>query len=241
MKSFPVFAVLLILCGCTKEEDAIIAPHTVRRDFTVAVPYDTIRSYPGGGGLFLITMTPEAECRWETRVRVEAAAGLHATVQPATLTAADEAVEVLLRPSEALADGYYALDVIAEHEGAEKRLRLYANVMPWSPPDDAEVLRRLETFRAWCTARDPAMAAAFEAPEFIYNTYPEILIVEHNTILTPEWEIRLCKHVMIPPDDWMKIRFRRRGSIAPQFAATQESNGTIHEIPVSEYPTLCGY
>jgi hypothetical protein len=241
MKALPVLAVLVVLAGCTQEGNPIVPPHSARDCVTVAAPFDTIRSYPGGGGLFLVAITPDAACRWETRMRVDAAADLHATVRPAAITAANEAVEVMLRPSAALAPGCYPVDVIAEHDGAESTMRLYAEVMPWGPPDDAEVLARLATFRAWCTARDPALAEAFATPEFIYNTYPEILIVEHNTVLTPAWEIRICKHVMAPPDDWMKIRFRRRGSLAPLLAAAQDSGGAIREIPVSEYPTLCGY
>ncbi len=72
-------------------------------------------------------------------------------------------------------------------------------------------------------------------------TYPEILVVEHWTFLNPTWEMRMCFHVMIPPYDWSMLTIRSRGEWDFQFAAKRESDGTTYEIPVAEYPVMCGY
>jgi len=230
----------LSLCGCSENEHPVTPPVDAG-DFSIAAPFDTIRSYAGGGGLFILSMTPKAGFSGNATLRIEADPVLGASLLKNKLTAFDTTAELLLRPSSELPDGNHTIKVIAAHAGVEKQLLLCVEAMTWSGPDSSVVMERLDAFRAWSVARDPSLAAAFVAPEFIYNTYPEILIVEHNTILTPSWEIRLCKHVMVPPCDWMKIRFRKRGSVAPLFAALRESDGTIREIPVEEYPTLCGY
>jgi hypothetical protein len=246
MKVLPVFSLLLIsllliLQACSRNDDSIVPSVVEQGDYSITAPYDSIRTYPGGGGLFLVSLRPAPDYAGDTRLRIEAPPLLHATVRPSVLTATDTVAEILLRPEATLAIDRHAVTVIAEHAGSERRLHLSVIALVWSPPDSAAVLQRIEAFRAWCAARDPALAAAFAVPEFIYNTYPEILIVEHHTILAPAWEVRLCAHVMIPPWDWSKLRLRRRGSIEPLLAAQRESDGSIREIPVSEYPTLCGY
>jgi hypothetical protein len=74
-----------------------------------------------------------------------------------------------------------------------------------------------------------------------YLTYPMHLIVEHWTFLSTAWEVRLCRHIMIPPHDWSMILFRRLGTLEPVLAARRETDGSIHQIPVSEYPVLYGF
>jgi len=46
---------------------------------------------------------------------------------------------------------------------------------------------------------------------------------------------------MIPPHDWSKIYIRKRNSIDGEFAAMQESDGTISQIEIGDYPTMFGY
>ena len=48
-------------------------------------------------------------------------------------------------------------------------------------------------------------------------------------------------YVMIPPYDWSMLYLRKRGTLEPIFAAKRETDNTIHEIPVSDYPILFGY
>ncbi len=93
----------------------------------------------------------------------------------------------------------------------------------------------------WLSQHHPEYAAVLDQKWFAYNTYPQIWVVEHWTFLSEDWELRVCFHVMIPPYDWSMMRLRKRGEVNAEFAARRESDGTIYEIPVSDYPIKFGY
>ena len=46
---------------------------------------------------------------------------------------------------------------------------------------------------------------------------------------------------MIPPYDWSMLWLRKRGEVEAIFAAKRESDGTVYEIPVGDYPIFYGY
>ena len=240
MKLVPLLLLAVVIAGCPW-----IPPNDPTQpdqgSYALAATYDSIRSYPGGGGIYVLRLTPLVGFQGTVQLRVEADSSLGASVTMRSLIASRKIAEVLLAPKADAVPGRYTVTVISTHAGAERRLRLLVNVMEWTGPEAAEALAQREKFRDWCVQQRPELAEAFSAPRALYNTYPEILIVEHRTFLTGDYEVRVCNHVMVPPDDWSMIRLRKRDSAEPVFAARRESDGTIREIPVSQYPELCGY
>ena len=208
--------------------------------FELTMRYDSIRSYPGGGGLFVGIMKPGFGFGGSVRLRLEADPLLGATLPKSVLGLCDTVFEVCLRPAASLSESTQNLTLVAEHGGKEKCIPLRVHIFSWEgpAPDAAE---KRDAFKDWFASRHPELSAAFNPAQFVYATYPEILIVEHSTFLTPSHEVRICVHVMAPPDDWIKIRIRPRNRSLPAFAAHRASDGTITEIPASEYPELCGY
>ena len=111
----------------------------------------------------------------------------------------------------------------------------YVRIFAWEQgPPGAEMAQRA-SFLSWLAAAHPELGDIAARPSLRYITYPEILIVEHWTFLSSVWDMRVCFHVMIPPDDWSMMLLRRTGSLTPLLAARRESDGSIREIPVSSY------
>jgi hypothetical protein len=203
--------------------------------------YDTLRSFPGGGGVFTIYITPGEDFAGTVRMSVEAAAGLGARWDRMLLDADVRGAELVLHPASTIDAGTYALTVIARHAGLEKEYSLLVDIREWSQVGPGHEMGKRQDFLDWLAASHPELGDVAARPFFRFCTYPEILIVEHWTFLSAEWEMRVCFHVMIPPDDWSMMLLRRTGSVTPLLAALRESDGRITEIPVTEYPTQFGY
>jgi hypothetical protein len=240
MKLVPLLLLAVAIAGCPWVPP-VDPTQPDQGSYALAATYDSIRSYPGGGGIFVLRLSPLYGFKGTVQLRVEADASLGASVTKRSLISTHRIAEVLLAPKTTAVPGWYTATVVSAHAGVERRLRLSVHVMEWTGPDTADALAQREQFRIWCVQQRPELAEAFSAPLALYNTYPEILIVEHRTFLTGDFEVRVCNHVMVPPDDWSMLRLRKRDSAEPFFAARRESDGTIREIPVAQYPELCGY
>ncbi|MBI5647865.1 MAG: hypothetical protein HY962_13125 [Ignavibacteriae bacterium] len=212
-----------------------------RGEYTIAAVYDSIRSAPSGGGLFVCRMSPGFGFGGSVRLSLEADASLGATLTKTLLGAKDSVFEVLVHPRAGLAEDAYPLTVVAEHGGVRRRLTLRVRVIEWHAPDPAVADSVRARFLSWFADHHPEYLPAFVPSMGTWNTYPQILIVEHYTLLTPVYEVRVCSHVMVPPYDWAKICIRPRTSSLPTFAAFCDTNGEVTALNPCEYPRLLGY
>jgi hypothetical protein len=219
--------------SCNKE----IYPLSER--FDLCVISDTIQSYPGGGGVFVAYITTGNDFQGSTQITVDSDKGLNAEISKEQLNEGDTVFELVVKPDEKLKLRNYTLQLKAINNGEYRQLDLVVSLVD-NGTNTEDATLKLNAFKDWLIERNPQYGSAIESDYFLYRTY-QILVVEHYTVLTPEYEIRFCYHVMIPPYDWSMIRIRKRNFIEPEFCARRETDGTIHEIPISEYPILFGY
>lgn len=203
--------------------------------------YDSIRSYPGGGGNFTIAIIPDQEFAGRAILTIAADPALHARLDRSTLCPAKRVAELTVRPDINAAPGLYAITLLATHNGVRYTQALLVRVFEWAQFEPGVEMEKRADFLTWLAAAHPELGEIAAHPVHRYITYPEILIVEHWTFLSSAWDMRICFHVMVPPDDWSMMLLRRTGSLVPLLAARRDSDGSIHEIPVKEYPQLCGY
>ncbi|MDT8323554.1 MAG: hypothetical protein RRA94_05555 [Bacteroidota bacterium] len=237
---------LLFATGCLESGGDALAPEPspVERDagsYILHARYDTLRSFPGGGGVFTMHIEPDMEFAGSVRLSVEAPEGLGARWDRMLLDAESRGAELSLHPAPTLATGLYALTVIARHGGVQKEYSLHVDMREWSQSGPGHEMDRRQDFLDWLAVAHPELGDVDALPYFRFCTYPEILIVEHWTFLSAEWEMRVCFHVMIPPHNWSMMLLRRTGAPVPLLAARRESDGRITEFPVTEYPTHFGY
>ena len=237
---------LLLLSGCMEvggdviPNDASPVPPDAG-SFTMYARYDSIRSFGGGGGVFPVALHPAEDFSGCARLTVDAHPALGAWLDRRILDERDSVAELRLRPCSGIGEGLYPVLIRAEHADTVRVLELGVRIVDWSATPGSTPMDMLAPFLAWLGSEHPEVGNVLRLPAYCYGTYPEILIVEHWTFLSAEWEIRLCFHVMIPPDDWSMLMLRRTGTVTPLLAARRESNGEITEIPVDEYPTQYGY
>jgi hypothetical protein len=237
----PMFIVFIgLTMSCSREIDDSVIPEN-KGDYTLNTKYDSIRSYPGGGGLFIIYITPAYDFSGAVSLSLLADPLLHASLSKETLTQTNYGAEIIINPDANISLTSYKIDVIATNGKYEHRIKLKVQIYDWYSIEDVESINKKNQFKSWCIMQNPKYATAFSNSELIYETYPEILIVEHLTYITSEWEVRLCYHVMIPPNDWSMLRIRKRNSLEPEFAAKRETDGSIHQLPLAEYPQMFGY
>jgi hypothetical protein len=215
--------------------------------FSILPKYDYIRSYPGGGGIFVVRLISNGNFAGDVNLTLTADPLLNAGLSRRTLNDRYEIAEITVRPDQSIEARTYEIELRAlytgdpSHIGPFRKVSLKVEVLQWGPTNPANVISKRDEFIVWLETEHPELGNFSNRIWFPYMTYPQILIVEHWTFLDEDWEFRLCYHVMIPPYDWSKILLRRRGEWDPVLAAMRESDGTIHEIPISEYPVMFGY
>jgi hypothetical protein len=209
--------------------------------FALHAKYSRIRSCPEGGGLFILVLTPGPNLDGDVELSVESAPCLHAELDRNTLNWKSRVAEVSIRPDATAEFRDYEIKVEAGDGNTIRTLSLQVEMLQWSAGVSDFAETRLDEFVDWFRERDLEFGNLATKKWFTYLTYPRILVVEHWTFVSRDWEVRLCYHVMVPPYDWSMIRLRRRGEVEPVFAARRDSDGTIYQIPISEYPLMFGY
>lgn len=215
--------------------------------FAVKPKYSYIRSYPGGGGIFIVKLYTSTNFAGDVRLYLEADPDLNANLDKRILNPQSDIAEITVGPGESVGLGTYEIELKAISSISPSNIAHYqiislqVELLQWGPAYPTNVMPKMDDFVSWLETEHPELGNFSGRTWFPYMTYPQILIVEHWTFLDEDWEFRLCYHVMIPPYDWSKILLRRRGEWDPVLAAMRESDGTIHEIPISEYPIMFGY
>ncbi|MDT3739297.1 MAG: hypothetical protein RO257_07325 [Candidatus Kapabacteria bacterium] len=210
-------------------------------EYTIQAKYQSIRSYPEGGGIFIISIIPQNDFAGTVKLRLEADPALKASLKKSDLDNNNRVAEIIISPDKNIEINNYIISIIATHSGKEKRVQVEVELFDWTQGGIETALIKRDEFKKWLVSQNSKYNSIFNQPDKFYHTYPQILIVEHYTFLTDDYEVRICYHVMVPPDDWSFIRIRKRNSLEAEFAAKRESNGTIKSIPLTEYPTLFGY
>lgn len=247
-----MFFFVLIFAGCSSDNS--VAPSssdlTLSKkpspgggtgDFTIEAKYTYYRSYPNGGGIYVLRVVPGAGFEGDVVLSLNADRALGAQLDRTTVNATETVFEVTLHPSRNVVIGVMTFDVIATNSDMSQTVTLEADIWDWGDGDAGVANQKREEFVTWLEQTHPELGSFSGRSWNSYVTYPGIMIVEHWTHLDYEWEFRVCHHVMIPPYDWSKMCLRRRGEWDPILAAHRETDGTIYEIPIEEYPTFYGY
>lgn len=223
-----------------------VEPPTGEGSFTLEAKYTYIRSYPGGGGVYLLKIVPGADLTGDVAVTVSAAKPLTAQLTTSIVNAQSPITEVSLNPTAQASMGMNIITVTATNQTHEETIELEAELFSWGILSMNVATEKHDEFIDWLGDEHPELGNFMRIRWDMYGTYPGIKIVEHYTYLSEEWEFRICFHVMIPPDDWSKMLLRRRGEWEPVLAAERVWDDSaqdylINEIAVEEYPVYFGY
>ena len=245
MKRIMGLVLLMVLFLSFNVASGDVAPETVQT-FDLKAKYTYIRSYPNGGGIFIVYIEPKSEFAGKVFLNMVSPARLNARLSNDVLDRGSLLTEITVEPSGDIRPGTKYIRLAAVHVvglcvQTVQRIQLEVEVFNWEAGENPNLDERRDLFVKWLEQEHQEFGIFLNQEYNYYSTYPEVLIVEHGTYLNAEWEMRVCDHVMVPPDDWSMFCIRKRGALKPLFAAKRETDNTIHEIPVSEYPILFGY
>jgi hypothetical protein len=226
--------IVVLIVSCTNDKNDT--------PFRLEVAYDSIRSCPDCGGIFIIALTDSLTFTGNADLSLEAATPLNASMTRTTITRESPVTELVIEPAADIAIGDYEINLTASNEVYDTTLSLFVTVYDWSDEISEDPLGKMDEYIAWLEENYPGLNITADTEWDAYPTYPQILIVEHFTFLNDEFEFRICKHAMIPPYDWSMIRIRNRNEVTAFLAARQDSTGgDFYTIPVEEYPLMMGY
>jgi len=238
MKKLVLIPVLILhlLIACDKEKSESSA-------FVLESTYDSIRSCPEGGGVFIVALADENNTIGQVQLNLDALSGLNSSCTRTEIDKEFPVAEIIINPGENIPAGDYEISVHASNSVCDTIVKLTVTVYDWSAEIGENPLLKKDEFATWLQNEYHEFEITPNTQwDIIYPTYPQILIVDHVTFLNDVYELRLCLHEMIPPDDWSMIRLRKRNEAEPFFAARQDSTGgAMYHIPVGEYPEMYGY
>jgi len=213
--------------------------------YEIVPVYDTILSYPGGGGIFKLWLDCPTYNSGEFSLNVNADPKLHAKLNKLKISKDEPVFELTIQPEENIVLDDYIISISALYnrpKGAKEisTTDVVVKVSDWGfNKNDAEV--KLNDFKNHLISINNRYSEIFDESIFSWSTYTNILIVEHSTWLSENYEVRLCYHVMVPPNDWSKLCIRKRNSLSAEKAFMRDTQGAITEISVADYPQLHGY
>ncbi|MEW6410951.1 MAG: hypothetical protein AB1483_00600 [Candidatus Zixiibacteriota bacterium] len=227
-------------------EKKTVVPSTGEGSFNVEAKYTYVRSYPGGGGIFVLRLVPGADLTGDVALSVSADKMLGASVSTPVVNSVDPVFEVTISPTNQVTLATHIVTVTANNQSMSQTVELQVEVVNWGILSMNIAQETQDRFIDWLNVAHPELGTFSNQDWEIYGTYPQIMIVEHYTFLSSDWEFRVCFHVMIPPYDWSKMLLRGRGEWDATIAAIREwdevsQTYVIHEIPVEEYPVIYGY
>ena len=263
MRSFTVFvaalSLLILWVGCSIENPAdsrvnqgpvtssVLTSAIGTGGFDLEVKYDSIGSYPGGGGVYLIRLIPEVTLNGDVQLTVDASNVLGAELRTPVLSAQSPIGELTIEPKcRAPKELQYFITVTAANKSMQRTVELEVNTVPWLHLTPEWGWWTKATFDSWLTTAHPELGDMSAMDWKMYFTYPGIVGAEHWTFLNEDWEYRTCQAVLPAPRDYSLMWLRPRGEWDGILAAKREwdevaQEYVIYEIPVEDYPTKGGY
>lgn len=99
--ALPLLLLIMLLSACGKhnwEDDEPLPPGPDTGTYQIVCPYDTIRSYPGGGGIFTFGISPSQNFDGDIQLRFFAQEGLRAELNHIAFTKTDSIAELVIAP-----------------------------------------------------------------------------------------------------------------------------------------------
>ena len=230
--------VLYILVPSCKQLNDPDAPG--KSDFQISAKYDSIRSYKNGGGIFVLKVSATSAFSGKVQLNIESDAALNAHLSKSEISNPDSVFDITIAPTSQADASLYSIKVTASSGSIVRTKEIKVRIYEWSENLE-DATKKLLEFRPWILQYAKSYDTVFSVQDDVYSTYPETLVVEHYTYLTSKYEVRLCYHVMFPPDDWSMLWIRNRNNYEPEFVLRRNTDASINVKSVSDYPIMYGY
>jgi hypothetical protein len=208
----------------------------------IETKYDYIQSYPGGGGIFPIHLRLSDSDHRNIHLDFKCDHYLKPQFSQKSIKNNTCISNLIIKPSEMITEGNYKILLTSKNDYMYEIKIIEVEIFNGSNEGPSNyILEKRDTFLSWIETRYPEYHNLLNQTWFPYRTYSNILVVEHWTFLSSEYELRICSHITTPPYNWSKMMIRSLNQIQSDLAIHQEYNGSVSEISITEYPTFYGY
>ena len=250
---FCFVAALISFAGCLFDSDTSLSED--EGTYTLVSKPTWLKSYGGGGGLFLIELLPDKGFSGKVRLNLYSDPDLNAELTTDCLTSDKRVTELTIRPDSMLTidiskpisiveHEIYIIGLISTHSERSDTLFLEAVVIK-------ELSIKVDPARKppveWLENEHPDLGITLDQDWFYYFAYdgnpvldpmyPSVTGIVTWIYLSSTWEV--TEHAWGWPPFPVWILLRKRGEIQPIFVAKREfGNGwtSWKEIPVDEFP-----
>ncbi|HEX5630565.1 MAG TPA: hypothetical protein VFY15_02825 [Acidimicrobiia bacterium] len=186
-----------------------------------------------------VLVTIENESATTEPVTISAiVAGASVTVSPAEITAG-EVAEVWFTVDPGTSDGTPMVLAVTGTRGDETETATRSfSAFDWADDRGEYAGELFDLFRSWLGANHPDLGITADTEFEGSFVAPGLLVVSHYLYLSPDWEVGLSWHVMIPPDDWAEIYLRPRDEALPTlaFRLTSQAAAGDGEVVITAVP-----
>jgi hypothetical protein len=145
-------------------------------------------------------------------------------------------VEVFLYPNKTHIDNAIKIESIVSSEGISKKDYALVEVINWTMYSSPEIIAMRNEFINYLSNSHANFKINGTTIWDWLGNPPQIIIVEHYLFKSAFWEMELSRHVMIAPDDWVKVYLRPRSSLFPNWSGKIISWSSGNYTVVEEKP-----
>jgi hypothetical protein len=227
------------MLGMAVTAGLIDAPATPSAPLVLAVTPLTVRdSIPGQHLVLLITLARDDHPEQSPATVTVSADG--ATVSPtSTILAGSDVREIVVAPAALAAaaseeqpvEARVPVVVTVARGDTRHRSVVTLRVTPGTDELEPAAREHLQRWVGWLAAEHPELGIGRDTAWTPSIVQPHILVVSHYLYFSPDWELGLTWHVMIPPHDWSRIYLRPRDEVAPALGFELPSVSDPTSIP----------
>ncbi|HPI20021.1 MAG TPA: hypothetical protein PKY56_06580 [Candidatus Kapabacteria bacterium] len=236
-----LFVLITIAFASCSDNNSTISPNDDKGSFELSAKYESIKSYPGGGGIFILNITPGVDFSGSVKIKLNTDSVLNAKLVNTVLNNANQLTEILIQPTEGAEVKNYSIEIIATHSGIEKKTSVNVELVNNVSVASYFAYTKLLEYKDWLLTKNPAYSEIFVLFNQYFLTYPETAHLYCNTFLTDNYEVRIQYPINSSYYNWSKICIRNRHFKEPEFAAIKDMENAFSEIAVSDYSIFFGY
>ena len=205
------------------------------------IPPAITNSVPGQRCVFLVAVRGDDAGGGQSPIALSATApGAQVAVVPESVQPGQVA-EVTIIPAGDQQETTVPVTILGVRGGETRQATASLDVLTDMPGVDEERGAYAATVRdrfvPWLEASHPELGITTSTPWTGTVVTPQILVVMHYLFFSPEWEMHVDWHVMIPPYDWARIDLRHRfDETRPSYAFEIESWSAETEPRPTEVP-----
>jgi len=142
-----------------------------------------------------------------------------------------------INPEDPEQERHVFVDLLAERGGIRRNRLIEVSVLPGEDHLGETAAFYRDLFIPWLAEHHPELGITGQTEWTGTVVKPHILVVTYYLFFSPEWEMGLRWHVMIPPHDWAEIYLRHRSELSSTRAWRIHSVDGQLDPEVTELPS----